>query len=194
MEPVRLNKYLSDKGICSRREADRLTAEEHDVTIIDLDPEMYGMEERMEKANENKDCLFLAKGKRNVFEEDVMTQSYKDPDISLYARVIWKRPSRIFDDAGKNVRIFFHVKQRRYLTGTNVSWNGFKNEWTKYLAEIYKDEETDDTLAEFFVFASYEDPQYLHWNYHLINRSLSDPGIIIGRCCPYDDFFSFYSE
>ena len=26
MEPVRLNKYLSDKGICSRREADRLTS------------------------------------------------------------------------------------------------------------------------------------------------------------------------
>ena len=25
MEPVRLNKYLSDKGVCSRREADRLT-------------------------------------------------------------------------------------------------------------------------------------------------------------------------
>lgn len=25
MEPVRINKYLSDKGVCSRREADRLT-------------------------------------------------------------------------------------------------------------------------------------------------------------------------
>ena len=27
MEPVRLNKYLSDMGVCSRREADRLIEE-----------------------------------------------------------------------------------------------------------------------------------------------------------------------
>ena len=32
MEPMRLNKYLSDRGVCSRREADRL-ADEGRITV-----------------------------------------------------------------------------------------------------------------------------------------------------------------
>ncbi len=39
MEPVRLNKYLSDMGICSRREADRMV-EEGRIRVNGLHPEM----------------------------------------------------------------------------------------------------------------------------------------------------------
>ena len=35
MEPIRLNKYLSEKGICSRREADALT-EAGQITVNGL--------------------------------------------------------------------------------------------------------------------------------------------------------------
>ena len=40
MEPVRLNKYLSDRGICSRREADRLT--DLGVILVNGKPAVMG--------------------------------------------------------------------------------------------------------------------------------------------------------
>lgn len=41
MEPMRLNKYLSDAGVCSRREADRLTQE--GKILVDGHPAQMGM-------------------------------------------------------------------------------------------------------------------------------------------------------
>lgn len=50
MEKIRLNKYLSDAGICSRREADRLT--EQGKISVDGIPAQMGM-----KVNEENDIL-----------------------------------------------------------------------------------------------------------------------------------------
>ena len=41
MEQIRLNKYLSDKGVCSRREADRLT--EKGLVTVDGERAVLGM-------------------------------------------------------------------------------------------------------------------------------------------------------
>ena len=44
MEEMRLNKYLSDSGICSRREADRLI--EKGQVLVDGVPALRGMKVR----------------------------------------------------------------------------------------------------------------------------------------------------
>ena len=44
MEEIRLNKYLSDMGICSRRQADRLILE--GKVTVDGEPAVMGMKIR----------------------------------------------------------------------------------------------------------------------------------------------------
>lgn len=73
MEKVRLNKYLSDAGVCSRREADRLT--EQGKILVDGIPARMGM-----KVNEENEIL--VDGRKVVRQEHpVLLAVYKPEGI-----------------------------------------------------------------------------------------------------------------
>ena len=57
MEEIRINKYLSDMGICSRREADRLIME--GKVLVDGRPALTGMKIR-------RDQVVICDGKREI--------------------------------------------------------------------------------------------------------------------------------
>ena len=160
--------------------------------FIDTDTEMYDMS--MEKACKNSMCLsVLNEGER--YEPTVQTQLFKEIGSHLYARIHWKRPVKIFKNAGSNVYIFFNVRQRRYITGTQ-EWNGHVSDWYRFITESDNPAESkrlsafDDVLAEFLVFVSYEYPQFINRNKHLINSQLSHPNWLRGKCITYTDFFN----
>ena len=97
MEAIRLNKYLSEAGVCSRREADRLI--EAGKVTVDGKPAVTGM-----KVYPNQD---IRVGKKEVGvhrEEQVLIAVYKPPGVICTAD---KRERRnIVDYVGYPIRIY----------------------------------------------------------------------------------------
>ena len=183
--------------------------------FIDTDVIKIGMDDRMEKACENEMCISAVPGNCRFSDQD-RTQAYRPVNQSKYARIIWKRPSKMFKNVPPNVHIYFDVRQRRYVTGTH-EWKGHESEWYNFLSEIYaerhpfykkflkrKNAKKDDlyglfkdSLDEFLVFASYDslDEEEMEMNSNLINYDLKNhPDRIIGVPLTHSEFFEKYKE
>ena len=96
MEEIRINKYLSDMGICSRREADRLIME--GKVLVDGRPALTGMKIR-------RDQVVICDGKRAAEPEKVLlavnkprgivcTTSQKDRAMNIVEMVDY--PVRVY--------------------------------------------------------------------------------------------------
>ena len=96
MEEIRINKYLSDMGICSRREADRLIME--GKVLVDGRPALTGMKIR-------RDQVVICDGKRAAEPEKVLlavnkprgivcTTSQKDRSMNIVEMVDY--PVRVY--------------------------------------------------------------------------------------------------
>lgn len=62
---MRLNKYLSDVGVCSRREADRLIEEKR--VLVDGKPAVQGMQVRRLSGNQSRWESYKAGRKKSAF-------------------------------------------------------------------------------------------------------------------------------
>ena len=98
MEEIRLNKYLSEAGVCSRREADRLI--EAGKVLVDGQPAVMGMRVRPDQEVQVGKKI-IGGGPR---EERVLLAVYKPPGVSCTTDQREKR--NIVDYVGYPVRIY----------------------------------------------------------------------------------------
>ncbi len=97
MEAIRLNKYLSEAGVCSRREADRLI--EAGKVFVDGQPAVMGM--RVSSGQEIRVGKKIVGGKK---EEQVLLAVYKPPGVICTTDRREKR--NIVDYVGYPIRVF----------------------------------------------------------------------------------------
>ena len=98
MEEIRLNKYLSEAGVCSRREADRLI--EAGKVLVDGKPAVMGMRVRPDQEVQVGKKI-IGGGPR---EERVLLAVYKPPGVICTTDQREKR--NIVDYVGYPVRIY----------------------------------------------------------------------------------------
>ena len=97
MEEIRLNKFLSEAGVCSRREADRLI--EAGKVTIDGETAQMGM-----KIRPGQEIKVGKKVIENGREEQVLLAVYKPPGVVCTSDKREKR--NIVDYVGYPVRIY----------------------------------------------------------------------------------------
>lgn len=97
MEAIRLNKYLSEAGVCSRREADRLI--EAGKVFVDGQPAVMGM--RVSSGQEIRVGKKIVGGKK---EGQVLLAVYKPPGVICTTDRREKR--NIVDYVGYPIRVF----------------------------------------------------------------------------------------
>ncbi len=113
-EPVRLNKYLSDAGFCSRREADRLI--EAGKVFVDGKPALMGQKVSMEQS-------ITVDGKEIKTNNRLILLAYNKP-LGVECTTAKDNPDNIIDKIGYPERIYPIGRLDKNSTGLILLTNG----------------------------------------------------------------------